>query len=1071
MTNNKGKITHNPITTVTSSIPQFIIIQIRTQADNPVLLEGLEAWLNLGLLSDEQIKQLSQQYLSQPLSSASVTSSPPIQASQSPVSIPPKLNFIAQLWQSFRAELSVRWLLFLGLFMVVVSSGVLAASQWERFPALGQYGVLFAYTLSFFAASFWANRSNQLPLTSQTLRWVTLLLIPLNFWAMHGLELWQNLTTVGIVAIAAIILTGIIIRFNYYNNFSNLLTTVNQLILSYLHLGWSLPNFPLIAVYVGILSSTIVSLRYPSRNANPTFLAYILPFIFLLTRATSSSQVSWESIALVIGIAGGLLYSRSFEFWRVTAYLILATAWVLAIDSQPWQAFGISLISLYLFIKSLQQFWRKVDVLALFLIGLQTFILIGRLIPVTAREVLLTTATQLTQTQNQPNVLISLSWFPYIILWVLITEWLQRKSKLKLAEFSEQINFGLGCLMTFCGLYNPITRSLNLLLSTITLFSITSRRPSFSRVYITHFALILTIVSWINWLILNLSLRYWAIIFIVLMMGEWGLYRLKLNNSSANISSAALLKSSAYFGFGFAGISYVLLLDELKFINLVNCRTTSCFGLTHWGLFWLITPIVLTLLAYSYSRLDSHSNNFIHTTPIIPLFPATNWSMVSCILLQFLTIGLPRLRLISLGVCSILLFLNSRIKPNPIKAALTIGFIIASIIISLWEGIPGIFTLSLTNIWLVLAIVLISLWILHHYLFTQDNRLTPSYSVAIYYWSNLICGLVLTGLTIYSAGVYNQLLPQSIIILIATVITFIAIMYRSWTFIQQDVNIEGIKIFKLPPILIYCFTLALELLIVQSLNLASLNTVYLAITNLFVGLVTQGLGYYLKRREATSSLPSPWYVIPLVLATVSLIILLNTNEFLGYIFTTITILYYLILARSNQQIRLTYFALFLANLILFRELVSAKIDQDLLWWVTPVALSCLYIAQVDSSLKHPQKRQNRHIIRCVATGLICVTALFTHQWTGIIPGIFSLIAIFAGLGLKIRAFLYIGTATFLINACNQLIILNTTYSFLKWIIGFMIGLCFIWIAANFETRRDQVISLFQDRVTEFDDWE
>jgi hypothetical protein len=46
--------------------------------------------------------------------------------------------------QSLAEELSVRWLLFLGVFLVVLSSGVVAASQWERFPAVGQYGVLFA---------------------------------------------------------------------------------------------------------------------------------------------------------------------------------------------------------------------------------------------------------------------------------------------------------------------------------------------------------------------------------------------------------------------------------------------------------------------------------------------------------------------------------------------------------------------------------------------------------------------------------------------------------------------------------------------------------------------------------------------------------------------------------------------------------------------------------------------------------------------------------------------------------------------------------------------------------------
>ena len=52
---------------MSSPLRKFIEIQISVRADNPVLLEGLEAWLHLGLLSDEQLLQLGQQYLSQPL--------------------------------------------------------------------------------------------------------------------------------------------------------------------------------------------------------------------------------------------------------------------------------------------------------------------------------------------------------------------------------------------------------------------------------------------------------------------------------------------------------------------------------------------------------------------------------------------------------------------------------------------------------------------------------------------------------------------------------------------------------------------------------------------------------------------------------------------------------------------------------------------------------------------------------------------------------------------------------------------------------------------------------------------
>ncbi|NEP04635.1 MULTISPECIES: hypothetical protein [Okeania] len=64
--------------------------------------------------------------------------------------------------------------------------------------------------------------------------------------------------------------------------------------------------------------------------------------------------------------------------------------------------------------------------------------------------------------------------------------------------------------------------------------------------------------------------------------------------------------------------------------------------------------------------------------------------------------------------------------------------------------------------------------------------------------------------------------------------------------------------------------------------------------------------------------------------------------------------------------------------------------------------------------------------------------------------------------LPTRAFLYIGTVTFFINAFNQLIILNSLYSFFKWSIGLIVGIVFIWIAASFETRREQINNLLQN---------
>lgn len=121
---------------------------LRVDASHPKFLEGIDIWLRLGLVSEVQVKQLSQRYLSCPLPEpVAVSFLKPVAVldSLAPATTPPASQttpLFSRAWQAFKDELSVRWLLFLGLFLVVVSSGVLAATQWQRFPVIGQYAVL-----------------------------------------------------------------------------------------------------------------------------------------------------------------------------------------------------------------------------------------------------------------------------------------------------------------------------------------------------------------------------------------------------------------------------------------------------------------------------------------------------------------------------------------------------------------------------------------------------------------------------------------------------------------------------------------------------------------------------------------------------------------------------------------------------------------------------------------------------------------------------------------------------------------------------------------------------------------
>ena len=52
-----------------------------------------------------------------------------------------------------------------------------------------------------------------------------------------------------------------------------------------------------------------------------------------------------------------------------------------------------------------------------------------------------------------------------------------------------------------------------------------------------------------------------------------------------------------------------------------------------------------------------------------------------------------------------------------------------------------------------------------------------------------------------------------------------------------------------------------------------------------------------------------------------------------------------------------------------------------------------------------------------------------------------------------------------------MVILIFTYPMLKWVIGLLIGIVFIWIAASFEIRRHQFVAMLRNWLIEFEEWE
>ena len=1251
------------------------LIRILIQADssNPRLLEGLEVWLNLGLLSDAQVRQIGELYLSDPLPKKTVNSgnnqrvlaekiTPKLVVSTSPQPAFQLPNFATNLVESLKAELSVRWLLFLGLFLVIISSGVLAASQWEKFPATGQYLILFAYTFAFWGASLWGSQQSRFPVTSEALKLVTLLLIPLNFWAMDGLKLWSDSLGLLTIAIAALVLT--ILTVTLYRNQGQFQrrSLFNHLGLSYLNWGWQIPGFPVIAIYLGIMITVFLTIVNPpptSSTSSPR-IDFKIVVIYLLTllfgRAIFVVNVDISQLGLALGIFAGFLYISSSLILHRSSYFILLFGWLVTVYIQPWQAFLVSGIGIGIFSHHLLKYWRERDLAAIFGFGLSMVALVGRLIPPELRKTAINVGVEISSSQDSPWALLSLTWFPYLIFMVVITDWIYHRPQRKVAHFGDFLSLLFATFLTCLSLSNPALRSLNLLASTITLAVVISRRQPLKPIVVlaTHILGLVTFANLVYWQFPNLALDDWAIILLILMVGEFLLFT--VNSPGANI----IRKDALDLGILLSGISYILFLTNFEF----STPHSSIMA-------WLITPLGLTYVATQTRESQQKKAVII--------------SIIACGLVQVLTLFNPQINLWSLGLTTVFMVVNTQIIKTLFSSVFTVGLGLAFLFLSVKD-------LVTVEGWLIfLSLTIAGLWVLRFMLFrygVTESNIVRLYQRAFDGWAITLLGFELSIITLNSFGVLLYKIPRDFTLISTLIILIAALSFRGFDL----ANPRKIAKSGFSPWILYSLAWAIELLIIERLISSNQSLVSFAVANIILGLTTQLFGDWWQRHYQIEKLPNPWQIIPIIYGILAIIFRVQTSAnwtglislafaliligigrrnieakplvylglmgisvstyeillyqinaqplteqwiafatlgtslmygyrilspwliaylqipepeitiiahlhwfissillglvisspinsqllltigtsllliryalfqgrynsylytaetwvYVGLIQTTglviylqnlldisnflipwsgslvsilsyffyilpwniwgwpvrpwkraaiilpvITVisshfilqpeqqltwylsaifgtLFYIILAKFTQNIRLTYLSLTLISFTFYNWLGST---DDIFIFTLPISCSLLYFSQVEPSLKLEQNRDLRHGLRVLGTGILCGTSLGNFQGTGILAGILSLATIFVGLGLKIRAFLYIGTAIFLINIVNQLIILNSIYSFIKWIIVFILGVILIWIAANFETRREQLITLWNNWVAELQTWE
>jgi hypothetical protein len=838
---------------------RYIPIQLRLLASHPALLEGLEIWLQLGLISDREVQVLCQRYLICALSEQRIAPATPASRTSSlaavsgrpseveqvaaittpQASAPPPISrsqgWVSQFLQSLINEVSVIWLLCLGVFLVVTSSAVLAANQWNTLPPRGQYGILLTYTLAFVGASLWTARNPQLQITARMLQVASLLLIPVNFWMMDGFRLLHSIGGIAVAATAAVLLSvAIALLIPQRNRW----IAANVLGLSWLHWGWGWAGIPVAATYVGCVGTAAVLLGQ-RQTARPeaqgtawwgriSATDIVLPFavLLLLFRACVVVAVPLEQLGLAFGLCGWLLcwQTREQSSGRIWAFIglgLLAIGWLVSVGAEvPWQAVLVVGLGLWLLGDRLLHHHNSGDLIGIFIVGLMGLNTLVRLNPPPLREAFVAFCTSWVGTQGIPEALWGVGLYPYLWGFLGLTFYLRRAQQPRLVRVAYVLSWILGSCLVGLGVLNPTLRSLSLWLALLTL-GVTLRQHSMRAnailVYITHLLGLAAVFSIVDNLAPQFATYQWGIVVLVGMILEW--------IALLALARHPLWQQSTWFiGVGLAGLGYLLLVSSIG-------ATPNA-----WSIIALAIPTALTALIF---------------------FPQFSWTdqaiglgAVSIIAVQLLTFEAVIPRLVGLALGAVLMAFQTVRVPNPLIAALSVGFGLTFGYATGWE----LLTHGFYN-WMLLSLGLLwGLTICHHGLSYRRWRFSVPFQQALDGWAIalILCSsfsLTLISLFVTTKDSTQWITPQIWVYPFSSALLTAALVYR---YVQAPAQgwLVGVA-------------WAVEVLLLSVLkSYFQLPFSSVAIATLALGLLCVLLGEWGARRNG-QSYPWSWNLIPL----------------------------------------------------------------------------------------------------------------------------------------------------------------------------------------------------------------
>ena len=826
-------------------------------------------WIQLGLISEQWVREVCRQQLSCPISfpellSGSSQSFAERSAPAGVVNAQSRSTFaqsdspqpssslpnplLPRLTQAVLDNFSITWLLFLGVILVVLSSVVLAASQWQSVSPLGQYSILFVYTLAFWGVGSWTQRQASLHMTSWMLRVATVLIIPINFWMIDRLGLWNSSLGWIIGMVAAIALSGMILSLIHAKSSTSFLAAVNTIALSGLQWGWDITSMPLWATYLGTVGTALLLSRYQTAylgggkdaslanvpRAPSTSTAQLepvdadwVPFplgliaiafatFLLVMRAVTVGQVPWSQLGLAIGLCGWVLswisrpsalpemtsdltdddtdthaitaHNRtqnkaqnntqtypSLDLWLKGGAKLLLLGWVVSVGvDPPWQALVVSGLGLWLLGDRLLRYWRSIDLIALLLVGLQLLWLMERLVPGVWRSYVLDFCIRISGPQGMPTALMGLTLFPYVFVILAVGRYLRHRQKQRLARQADWWALGLGSGLTVVSLLNPMTRSLTLLVSTVTIAWVERqagyRQSAQSLVwaYWIHGWVVATLLSWTALLIPSLTPIQWAISLIGLTGIEWGLY--------SHLAPSAMRKTTWTIGLGLGAIAYSLFLSD---------------SYNAWCIAWLVVPLMLIYVGHRSLKLSPMVAQGVSSPQPHPTMTTAvsnsawvspsfaGWlSTLALLLGQPFLFNSAGLEGWGLGFNAFTLLLSVPLTCSLWTASLSTG----CAVLSLWTTAYQIDLITDIQQLYLWAFTPGLLWLLRSLLPSHSFLMAMLYRRASNGWAIAITTVFLLGGTLYTTFLYlsSGIQREAWDVAIATSLLLVSLLYRIW---------------------------------------------------------------------------------------------------------------------------------------------------------------------------------------------------------------------------------------------------------------------------------------------------